>query len=198
LPWEIYVNASAQRFVREDEPSVDVREHALLDQPDLRYWIIFDQAILDQAPPMVIGWSRERMAAAFNSKQAFRKANSLDELARDIGLDPTTLAQTLAQYNAGRAAACDALGRVHMPAAIGTGPFYAIRQQGGSVTSTVGLAVNSQLQVIRPDGAAIPGLYAGGEILGSGQLQGNAFVGGMMAMPAIVFGRLLGEKFLNL
>ncbi len=198
LPWEIYVNSSAQRFVREDEPSVDLREHALLDQPDLRYWIIFDQAIFDQAPPMVIGWSHEQMAAAFNSKQIFRKANSLENLARDIGLDPPALVQSVASYNAGREAAMDTMGRVHMPAAIGTGPFYAIRQQGGSVTSTVGLAVNAQLQVIRPDGAAIPGLYAGGEILGSGQLQGNAFVGGMMAMPAIVFGRLLGEKFLNL
>lgn len=197
-PWEIYVNSAAQRFVREDEPSVDAREHALLDQPELRYWIIFDQAIFDQAPPMVIGWSREQMAAAFNTRRVFRKADSLHQLACDIGLEPPALEQTVAQYNAGRAAASDALGRVHMPAAIRTGPFFAIRQQGGSVTSTVGLAVNSQLQVIRPDGAAIPGLYAGGEILGSGQLQGNAFVGGMMAMPAIVFGRLLGEKLLNL
>ena len=39
-------------------------------------------------------------------------------------------------------------------------------------------------------------LYAAGEILGSGQLQGNAFVGGMMAMPALVYGRLLGERLI--
>ena len=197
-PWEIYVNSSAQRFIREDEPSVDLREHALLEQPDLRYWIVFDQAIFDQAPPMVYGWTREQMAAACNSKQIFRQANTLEQLARDIGLDPAALAQTVSAYNAGRAAGKDPFGRAHMPSPINKPPYYAIRQQGGSVTSTVGLAVNSQLQVIRPDGSAIPGLFAGGEILGSGQLQGNAFVGGMMAMPAIVFGRLLGEKFLNL
>jgi fumarate reductase flavoprotein subunit len=198
LPWEIYVNSAAQRFIREDEPSVDLREHALLEQPDLRYWIIFDQAIFDQAPPMVYGWTREQMAAAFNTRQIFRKANSLKQLAQDIGLDPAALARTVAAYNAGRDAGKDPVARTHMPSPINKPPYYAIRQQGGSVTSTVGLAVNSNLQVIRPDGAAIPGLYAGGEILGSGQLQGNAFVGGMMAMPAIVFGRLLGEKFLAL
>jgi fumarate reductase flavoprotein subunit len=198
LPWEIYVNSAAQRFIREDEPSVDLREHALLEQPDLRYWIIFDQAIFDQAPPMVYGWTREQMAAAFNTRQIFRKANSLKQLAQDIGLDPAALARTVAAYNAGRDAGKDPFARTHMPSPINKPPYYAIRQQGGSVTSTVGLAVNSNLQVIRPDGAAIPGLYAGGEILGSGQLQGNAFVGGMMAMPAIVFGRLLGEKFLAL
>lgn len=197
-PWEIYVNSSARRFIREDEPSVDVREHALLDQPELRYWIVFDQAIFDQAPPMIYGWSREQMAAAFNQKQVLRRADSLQQLATDIGLDPVALINTVSAYNAVRASGKDPLGRQFMPAEIGTPPYYAIRQQGGSVTSTVGLAVDSKLQVVRPDGSPIAGLYAGGEILGSGQLQGNAFVGGMMAMPAIVFGRLLGEKFLEL
>ncbi len=198
MPWEIYVNTHAKRFIREDEPSVDVREHALLDQPELRYWVIFDQAIFDKAPPMVYDQSREQMAAAFNTKEVFRKADTLELLAIDIGLDAGELARTVAEYNAGREAGLDRFGRTHMPAAIKEGPFYAIRQQGGSVTSTVGLAVNKQLEVIRPDGSAIPGLFAGGEILGAGQLQGNAFVGGMMAMPAIVFGRLLGEEFLQL
>ncbi len=64
MPWEINVNTEAQRFIREDEPSVDVREHVLLDQQDLRYWVIFDQAIFDQAPPMVLKKTREQMAAA--------------------------------------------------------------------------------------------------------------------------------------
>ncbi len=198
MPWEIYVNCEGRRFVREDEPSVDRREHALLEQPELRYWIIFDDEIFEHAPPLVYDRSREQMAADFNTKEIFRKADSLEELARDIGLDPTNLNKTVADYNAGRVSGNDELGRNHMPAAIGKPPFYAIRQQGGSVTSTVGLAVNSKLQVIRADGTPISGLYAGGEILGSGQLQGKAFVGGMMAMPAIVFGRLLGEEFLAL
>lgn len=35
-PWEIYVNRVGRRFIREDEPSVDVRENVLLRQPDLR------------------------------------------------------------------------------------------------------------------------------------------------------------------
>jgi fumarate reductase flavoprotein subunit len=193
-PWEIYVNVHARRFIREDEPSVDVREHCLLEQPQLRYWIIFDQHIFDKAPPIVHGWTREQINEAFNVRFPFRKAATLDALACDIGVDAATLVKTVAAYNAGQASARDEFGRVHMPAPIANGPFYAIRQQGGSVTSTVGLAVNGELQVIRQDGTPIRGLYAAGEILGSGQLQGNAFVGGMMATPALVFGRLLGER----
>lgn len=193
-PWEIYVNTEARRFIREDEPSVDVREHTLLTQPHLRYWIIFDQAILDAAPPIVYGWTRQQISEACNVKFPFRRADTLDALARAIGIDPAALVATVDQYNAGQRAQRDEFGRQHMPAPIAQGPFYAIRQQGGSVTSTVGLAVNKDLQVIRKDGQPIPGLYAAGEILGSGQLQGNAFVGGMMATPAMVFGRLLGER----
>lgn len=196
-PWEIYVNMHGQRFVREDEPSIDVREHALLEQPDLRYWVVFDDHIFHNAPPIVYDWSREQMAESFNTREAFRKADSLESLAQAIGVPGEALASTVAEFNASVAEGRDALGRVHMPAAIEKPPFYAIRQQGGSLSSTVGVAVNEKLQVVRPDGAPIPGLYAAGEILGSGQLQGNAFVGGMMVMPCIVFGRLLGERLVE-
>ena len=191
------MNAHCQRFVREDEPSIDVREHALLDQPELRYWIVFDDSIFRRAPPIVYDWSREQMAEAFNTCEVFRRSDSLESLAENIGVPGGALAKTVAEFNAGVAQGRDALGRAHMPASIETPPFYAIRQQGGSVSSTVGVAVNESLQVVRPDGAAIPGLYAAGEILGSGQLQGNAFVGGMMVMPCIVFGRLLGERLVE-
>jgi fumarate reductase flavoprotein subunit len=168
----------------------------LLEQPNLRYWVIFDQAIFDQATPMIYGWTREQMAEAFNVKFPLTRADSLEALARRIGLDPARVVETVRDYNAGRAAGRDAFGRTHMPAPISTGPFYAIRQQGASVTSTVGLAVDDGLRVVRPDGSAIPNLYAAGEILGSGQTQGFAFVGGMMAMPAMAFGKLLGEKLI--
>jgi fumarate reductase flavoprotein subunit len=196
-PWEIYVNSAGERFIREDEPSVDVREHTLLEQPDLRYWVVFDQPIFERAPPMAYNWTREQMAAAFGTKFAFTKADTLEQLATKIGVDPAALVATVNDYNEAQRTGRDAaFGRTHMPAPIGTGPFYAIRQQGASVSATVGIAVDAELRVIREDRTPIPGLYASGEILGSGQLQGNAFVGGMMAMPALVFGKLLGERMI--
>lgn len=198
MPWEIYINAEGRRFIREDEPSVDAREHTLLKQTDLRYWIVFDQAIFDAAPPMVVDWTKEQMSAAFGSHKMFTRADTLQELAHKIGLDPAALVRTVSDYNQAQASGRDAFGRTHMPAPLGRPPFYAIRNQGCSVTSTVGLAVDSELRVLRRDQRPIPGLYAAGEILGAGQLQGDSFVGGMMAMPALTFGKLLGEKFLPL
>jgi fumarate reductase flavoprotein subunit len=197
-PWEIYVNAHGERFVREDVPSVDVREHALLEQPDFRYWIVFDDAILRQAPVGVVGWSREQLIAAFDEQPMLYRRDSLEELARACGLPVERLAASVAEYNEAVASGDDRLGREHLPLPIEKGPFYAIRMQGFSTSSTVGLAVDDQLRVIREDGQPIPNLYAAGEVLGAGQLMGQSFCGGMLVTPALTFGRLLGQRLLPL
>ena len=192
-PWEVFVNAYGERFIREDEPSFDKREHALLKQPDIRYWIVFDEQIFATAPPGVGGWSREQMREAFGVHSWFQKADSLQALAEASGIDPQGLARTIEAYNAGVSSGTDPWGREHKPLPILKPPFYAIRHQGHSTTSTVGLAVDGALRVIRPGGQPITNLYAAGELLGAGQTQGKSFVGGMMITPALSFGRLLGQ-----
>ena len=82
----------------------------------------------DQAPPMVYGWTREQMAATFNTQFPFTRADSLEQLARAIGIDPTGLVATVEAYNAGRASGRDFFGREHMPSAIEKGPFYPIEE----------------------------------------------------------------------
>ncbi len=195
-PWEIWVNVHGRRYIREDEPSVDVREHALLIQPNYRYWIVFDDAILKEAPPVMIDWTKDQVAEAFESHPMFYRADTVVELARRSGTAESSLERTVEAYNASVAMQNDPLGRMHMPKPISSPPFYAIQCQGTAVTATAGLAVDEELRVIRKDGTPIKGLYAAGEILGAGQLQGNAFVGGMMAMPSLTFGRLLGQSLI--
>lgn len=199
MPWEIYVNAHGARFVREDIESVDAREMALLQQPDLRYWIVFDERILADAPPIVVGWTRDQLRQAFaGGGPSFLQAASLDELADRAGIDPNGLARAIAGFNYGVLTGNDFLGRRHMPAPIGEAPFYAIRMQGSSISSAIGLAVDDALRVIRRDGAPVPNLYAAGEILGASQTMGKAACGGMMVTPAFTFGRLLGQSLIPL
>jgi fumarate reductase flavoprotein subunit len=194
-PWEIQVNVYGKRYVAEDNPSVDKRELALVAQPDFRTWMIFDQPILDAAPPVIDGWDRQRLSEEFNNHPMFRKANSLGELAMLAGVDAKGLEDTVARYNAAVKSGDDAeFKRKHMPKPIAVPPFYSIRQNGMSVTSTVGVGVDENLRVTRKDGRVIPGLYAAGEILGSGQTMGKSAVGGMMVTPALTFGRLLGQS----
>ncbi len=198
-PWEIYVNARGNRFVREDMPSIDAREMALSMQPARRFWIIFDQHILDTAPPILLNWDREQLREAFTQgRPSFLSAGNLAELAALAGIDAAGLASSVEGYNYGVQTRNDFLGRQHLPSSIGNGPFYALRMQGSATSSAVGLAVNNTLQVIRTDGSAIPNLYAAGELLGAGQTMGKAACGGMMVTPALTFGRLLGERLLPL
>ena len=41
------------------------------------------------------------------------------------------------------------------------------------------------------------GFVTGGEVIGFSKVSGNAFVGGMSLMPALTFGRLLGQEIPN-
>lgn len=197
LPWEIYVNVRGDRFVREDMESVDARENALLEQPDYRYWVIFDQDILEQAPPFIAGFTSQQIEAKFEENHPyFYRASTLEALAAQAGIDAHGLERAVRGYNYGVHTANDFLGRKHLPQTINRAPFYALRVQGTAVSSAVGLAVNDSLQVTREDSSVIPGLWAAGEIIGASQTMGRAVCGGMMAMPALTFGRLLGQSLI--
>ncbi len=199
MPWEVYVNVHGKRFIREDEPSVDVREHTIGEQPDLRHWIVFDSVTLKEAPPLFAEFSPDEIkTAAENGEPMFYVADTIEALAEKAGLPADALADTIASFNEGQAKGQDAFGREHMPRGVSEAPFYAIRSQAFSVSSTAGLRVNENLEVTREDGSAIPGLYAAGEALGQGAMMGSSFCGGMLVTPALTFGRLLGQRLLPL
>jgi fumarate reductase flavoprotein subunit len=193
-PWEIWVNKLGQRFIREDEPLVNTRASALVDQPALRYAIVFDDAIFRSAPLGIKDWTRSRMLEHFNAHPMFSRAGTLEELAVMAKVDPAGLVATVSAYNESVASGQDRLGRSHMPAPIIEPPYYAITHLGSSATSSTGVVVDRERRVIRGDGNPIPNLYAAGEILGSGATLGNTFCPGMMLTPALALGRLLGER----
>jgi fumarate reductase flavoprotein subunit len=194
-PWEVYVDRAGRRFVREDEPSVDVRERALLALPDMSFWVIYDAAIRRDAPEFFAKLPAEVVEARFGNHPGYRKAGGIAELADEIGVDPATLAATIDDYNRGvRDGAPDPMGREHRPLPIAEAPFYAVRHVGWSIVGFAGLAVDADLRVLGPGGKPIPNLYAAGEVLGLGATSGNSFVGGMSVTPAMTFGRLLGAR----
>ncbi len=201
-PWEIFVNVRGERFLREDIPSHDAYEEALLKQPDELCWVVFDDAMFNQAPRLVgrvFGQlTREDIVEAFETSwPVFFRADTIAELGAAAGIDAKGLAETVARYNQGQATGQDELGREHMPLPIAKPPFYAIKLHSWSLSGCAGLAVDDQLRVIRDDGSPVAGLYAAGELLGTGALMGRSIVGGMMVTPALTFGRLLGQSLLK-
>ncbi len=196
---EVYVNSRGERFVREDHPSIDHREKAVVKQPGERFWAIFDEPIFQVSPTIFPTFSRQEMAQAFNAHPMFSKAESLTELGVRAGINPLALEKTVATFNrAVTNSTPDAFGREQRPMTIAAPPFYAIRAQSWTIVSFAGLAVDSQLRVITPSGAPVPNLYAAGEVIGGAATTGNAYTNGMFVTPALTFGRLLGSSIVPL
>ena len=195
--WEIYVTGEGKRFLPEDVAEPLAREETLLKVPDLSFWVIYDETIRQEAPPFFDEVAPEKAHAWMGKHPSFITAESLEDLATAAGIDVANFLKTVANYNVAVDAGKDPLGRTHLPRRIENGPFFAVKHHGAAATTIPGLSVNEQFEVIRADGTVIENLYAAGEILGMGLHSANAFVGGLGLMPALTYGRLLGERWLQ-
>lgn len=194
---EIHVNTAGQRFVREDEPSADARERALAAEGG-RAWIVFDEAMLDDDDPVIVGWTAEMVREEAARGERVWQADTLEGLARGAGIDGPGLIATVERYNDAVRSNADPLGREQFGGEIAAAPFYAIATHAGTVVGFAGLTVDRDLRVTDQTGAPIPGLYAAGEVIGGAALMGDGYGGGMCVTPAMSFGRLLGRRLASL
>jgi len=197
-PWEIYVNALGQRFMKEDHPSIDYRERGVLHQPGERMWVLGTQESIEKAPLWFPRWTKEKFMESFDGHPMFTKAESLNALAVKAGIDAANLAGTVKAYNTAIAEGLpDAFGRQSRPIQLSKGPFFAVRLTSTQVKSFAGLAIDGKLRVIRRDGSPIPNLFAAGEVIGGGVTGGRAYTNGSMVTPALTFGRLVGQRMMK-
>jgi hypothetical protein len=194
-PWEIYVDKAGKRWINEDEMSIDAKERALAEVPDLTFFIVFDDVAVDESVPMVVNWSPEDVRAKANVRAGVYAADTLEELASIAGIDADGLVETVARYNEMVGAGEDAdFGREFLPGPIAKAPFYAMRNHGIALISFAGLDCDSEFRIRREDGEVFSNLYGIGEVIGSRPVHGFSYLSGMTVTPAIVFGRLLGTR----
>ncbi len=193
---EVYVNDEAKRFMDESNPDPDYRERVVAQQPQKRFWVIFDEKTLTNGAMTVIPkWTIEQIKEEAMKEKCVWVAESLGALSKKTGLPRENLEATISQYNQFVETGIDAeFGNTKLTNKVKDGPFYAVLTYATSLISFGGLAVNEDLQVLDNQNKPIPNLYAAGEILGAGATTGNAFCGGMLVTPAISFGRILGRK----
>ena len=134
----------------------------------------------------------------FDSHPSYFKADTIEELAKKCGMVPEKLENSIKKYNlAVDKEEVDPFGRESLPRPINRSPFLAIRAVGFTVLSPGGLDVDINLNVLDSSGVPIPNLYAAGEIYGKSRLSGATYLSGMSLLPALTFGRLLGQKLLQ-
>ncbi|HDG1690381.1 TPA: FAD-dependent oxidoreductase [Kluyvera georgiana] len=141
------------------------------------------------------------------------QAQSLGELAQQLGLDPQQLEHTVARYNRDAANGSDpqfhkggnsynrAMGdAAHSPnpcnAPLLSAPFYAIKLFTGDLGTSRGLVTTADAQVINQQGQPIGGLYAVGNDMDS--VMAGTYPGpGITLGPALTFGYLAALHMTN-
>jgi 3-oxosteroid 1-dehydrogenase len=132
------------------------------------------------------------------------KAHTVEELARQLKIDPVRLASTIERFNGfvaknrdedfhrGERAYDRFLGDpFHKPSeTLGTikkSPFYAVPIVPGDVGTYGGVVTDEQARVLRADGSVIPGLYATG--VSTASVMGRSYAGpGASVGPSFVWG----------
>ncbi len=92
-------------------------------------------------------------------------ADTVEQLAQQIGLPADVLAETVARYNAACATGedWDAYKDPASMVPLSEGPFYAMGGKLGTDGAFGGVRVNSRMQAYRPDGSLVEGLYVTGD-----------------------------------
>jgi len=73
-------------------------------------------------------------------------------------------------------------------------PFHAVRVTGALFHTQGGLVVDAAARVLRPDGSALPNLFAsGGAACGVSGPRAGGYLSGNGLLTAVVLGRLAGE-----
>ena len=194
----ILVNKSGERFVDEgpgpNDETYESVTREIFDQKDGLSWAIFD-CKLDDLPNRTV---------AIRTEQPAIEADSLQELAKKLGLAPDILIRTVNEYNQAcpkgrkwdplRVDGLSTAGLVPqksnwaMP--LDQAPYRAYPIISSIVFTFGGLKTDVAARVLNHQGETIPGLYAAGEVMGI--YYGN-YTGATSVLKGLVFGRIAGK-----
>jgi len=156
-------------------------------------WAIWDQSVTDLGGEMIAVPAFSQDLSIEIEKGWVKKADTIEELAAQIGVDPTTLKKTVETHNAyARAGADEDFGKVVGLGAVETAPFYAAKTVPATCDTAGGLKVNANAQVLDVFGEVIPRLYATGSTTGG--WRGQLYPGSGTAVSfTVTFGRIAGK-----
>lgn len=181
----IFVNASAERFTRDDQGYSEFAREALAQPGGVAYGI-FDQRIYG------IVAHTDHFRDTIGSG-ALRQGATLEALAAALRLDPAQLRASVDDYNAGVARGSDRFGRKAL-LPLAQPPFHGAKVTGALAHTQGGLKVDVHARVLREDGGVIPNLYAGGGtaagISGDGP---DGYLSGNGLLSALGLGLIAGE-----
>jgi 3-oxosteroid 1-dehydrogenase len=202
-PGALYVDGTGRRFCNESNSYVEVGK-AMYANKAVPCWQVFDQGYVGRYAVGANPFAKRRVPEALIEKGVIKRADTLEGLARELGVPADELTQTVRRFNEfarqgldpdfgrGQSAYNDCLGDPgHRPnAALGPidrGPYFATRIFPGDVGTCGGVITNEYAQVIDEQDRVIDGLYATGNITAT--VMGRTYLGaGGSIANTMVFG----------
>jgi hypothetical protein len=211
-PGVIAVTAGGRRFTNEGNSYHDFVQAmvaASKGQPEVSAWLLCDHKALRNyglgtvAPfPLPIG---RHLKSGY-----LKQGKTIGELARNIGVDPSTLEQTVETFNKSARLGEDpefgkgskAYNRFQgdanvtpnpCVAPLENGPYYAIKLVVGDIGTFAGLVTDEYTRVLDSNGIPIKGLHAVGNDAAS-VMGGNYPGAGITLGPALTFGYIAGMQ----
>lgn len=198
-PFGLMVNVDGQRFLDE---GADFRNYtyvtygrALLTQPQGVAFQIFDDKV------------KHLLRDEYHIPQVtMAQADSIEELARRLDIDPEGLAATVREYNAavqtdvpynptvkdGRGTVGIAPPKTNWAQTVDTPPYLGYAVTCGISFTFGGVRIDNRGRVLNTSLEPVPGLYAAGEMVGG--LFYHNYPGGSGLAAGMVFGRLAGNS----
>jgi 3-oxosteroid 1-dehydrogenase len=220
LPGCVVVRADGRRFLNENLAYTEFVQimYRQLEQggKTVPAWIVFDARFRKNYPfgPLLPGAFVPDHRLPGPLQSILHKANTPEELARQIGVDPAGLAETLAENNKAAGSGVDEAfgkggnvfdtyyGDVNVKpnpclAPIDTAPFYALELLPGDIGTKGGLVTDRYARALDRSGTPIEGLYAIGNT--SAAVMGTSYPGaGATIGPAMVFGMQAADHIAQL
>ncbi len=203
-PGVIAVDRSGRRFVNESNSYHDIGQAMFANgvAEGNRFFFVCDRAFVWKRGLGMIRPFRPSIGSYVKSGY-ITVADTLEDLAAKIGVDPAGLAATVAKNNESATTGVDPefkrgvdpfnrmlgdpsvqpnpnLGPIAKP------PFVALEMHSSTLGTCIGLATNAEAQVLDGSGAPIDGLYACGADVSS-VMRGFYPGGGINLGPAVVF-----------
>ena len=216
LPGGVMVNKQGKRFVKETAAYNDIVKAMYANHseasPCVPAYLIFDATFRKKYPvgPLLPGAQQPDWAVSAEIKKLFiKKADTLDELARLLGIEAQGLEDTVQQMNDYARTGVDlefhrgenAFDQFYGDKSvtpnpclgpIETGPFYGFEVYPGELGTKGGLKVDEYARVLTESGEVIPGLYATGNC--SAPVMGRSYPGaGATIGPATTFGYIAAQ-----
>jgi len=207
-PRSIMVNKAGRRFANEasNYNAFGAAFHRMdagsFEYENMPAWLLFDHPYLTRS-----GIAHYRGEGVL--PDWLDSADTLSELAEQLGIDAAQLDETVDRWNAqvadlddpdfgrGRSVNDTHWGDGTRTAAatlgpIDTGPFYAVQVRPGALGTKGGPRTNAAAQVLDLDGDVIDGLYAAGNVMASAMGMTYGGAGGTLG-PGMVFGFAAGR-----